>query len=194
MPMRAASPARQGLAGLSKSRALFSFQRSGFAVAVETATRRPPLAMREADGELSLDCCCCQQGCVARRALFLQHGQYRTGRHACQPRQGGDRPDLRSALRRNDLSAVLPPDLRALNVRGMTRIAPPPAGSRRQNAPPATASKRSIRVRQRLSSSFRPLQMRPELKSVGHPLAPGVGGRLQAPQKLRKPRRARQAP
>ena len=39
---------RQGLAGLSKSRALFSFQRS--------ETRQTPPAVREADGELSLDC------------------------------------------------------------------------------------------------------------------------------------------
>jgi hypothetical protein len=45
---------RQGLAGLSKSRALFSFQRS--------ETRQTPPAMRKADGELSLVCRWCQQG------------------------------------------------------------------------------------------------------------------------------------
>ena len=52
---------RQGLAGLSKSRALFSFQRS--------ETRQTPSAghpsegwVGKADGELSLDSCWCQQG------------------------------------------------------------------------------------------------------------------------------------
>src|ERR1043166_9287893 len=68
---------RQGLAGLSKSRALFSFQRS--------ETRQTPSARHpsegwvgKADGELSLDCCWCQQGVCevglvpAARAIYVR--------------------------------------------------------------------------------------------------------------------------
>ena len=49
MPSGPESNPRHGLAGLSESRALFDFQRAEMI--------RPPLAWREADGELSLCPC-----------------------------------------------------------------------------------------------------------------------------------------
>ena len=116
---------RHGLAGLSKSRALFSFQRS---VCMSRAFWRHGHVVRrsqrrEADGELSHICCWCQQG-LLRRALFLQHGQYRAGATACQTALALDRPTSPCALHALDLSAMDRPGLEPSIVMGLTRKRP----------------------------------------------------------------------
>ena len=104
-----------------RSHVRYSVFKDRVCVARPTATHRPPLAWREADGELSLDFCCCQQGCVSRRALFLQQRQYRLAAHACQLHLEGGAAGARCALSHNDLSACAGSDFRVLDVRDLTR-------------------------------------------------------------------------
>ena len=98
---------------------------------------------READGELSHICCWCQQG-LLRRALFLQHGQYRAGAPACQMALGVDRPISRFTLPYNDLSAIHPPRLEPRIVMGLTRN--PPFGASRAPAPPVSRGRTLTRI------------------------------------------------